>query len=179
MREQRFRDDGFRQGRIWDLDLSACFPDETDISELFIRLTAILQKEIPIRKGLLAVRGVGSTHFVATATVGERKTRRNLSLVLPRVSSLFEKVAETGTTYTEACVEFFSGNSFEKNLLLDDNSNSFVLVPLRHEAHTVAIMGYSSDEPTAFALFEEELLAKIVPQLSARIAASMSPPAAR
>jgi len=155
-------------------DIDAQFPAGTDISEIFIRLTRELQQFYPIKRGLLVTREHGGTRFVATASFSEKKTRRNLSLRLPSTSSLFEKVAEGGTVYTEDCPELLSGNSFERNLLLDADTQAVALQPLKHEGQVVGILGYSSDQPFAFAIFEEGLLDTIAEQFAARIAAAPS-----
>ena len=151
-------------------DLNARFPNVEDPSELFLRLTRELQRFYPIRKGLLATREKGSTRFTATASFSERKTRRNLSLRIPAISSLFEKVAEGGSLYSENCAEFFSGNSFERNLLLDESTSSYILQPLKHEGQVIGLLGFSSDETAAFAVFETGLLDTIAEQLASRIA---------
>jgi len=155
-------------------NINVPFSAGTDISDIFIALTRELQQFYPIKKGLLIAREKDSTHFMATASFSREKTRKNLSLRLPSVSSLFEKVAEGGLVYTENCGEFFSGNSFERNLLLDADTRSFVVLPLKHHGEVMGIIGYSSDDATAFAIFEEGLLDDMAGWLAARIAADVS-----
>ena len=151
------------------INLNTRFPDGMDMSELFIKLTQDLQASFAISKGLLVIRENDTTQFIATASFSERKTRKNLSLRIPSVSSLFEKVAEGGTLYSENCSEFFSGNSFERNLLMDNNSRSFILQPLKYEGQVVGILGYSSDEVSAFTVFETGLLDTVAGLLASRI----------
>jgi len=137
------------------INLDARYPDGMDMSELFIKLTQDLQRSFAISKGLLVIRENDTTQFIATASFSERKTRKNLSLRIPSVS--------------ENCSEFFSGNSFERNLLMDDNSRSFILQPLKYEGQVVGILGYSSDEVSAFTVFETGLLDTVAGLLASRI----------
>lgn len=141
-----------------------------DPPDLFLRHTRILQRKYPISKGLLVIREKRGTRFIATATFSEQHTRANLNLRLPSESSLFDKVAEGGVVYSENCCEFFSGNRFERNLLLNWDSASFVIVPLKHGSRVVGILAYSSDQPEAFASFENDLTAQISTRLAQSIA---------
>ncbi|HUV31781.1 MAG TPA: GAF domain-containing protein [Acidobacteriota bacterium] len=161
------------RGASWSVNLDAWLPDRIDLPDMFVLVTRKLQQMYPITRGLLAVRESGGTRFIATASFSPRRTRKNLSLRLPSASSLFEKVAEGGVTYTESCREFFSGNPFERNLLLGGDTRSFVLQPLKHEGTVVGIIGYSSDEPTAFTLFEDGLLDRVAARFAARITATI------
>lgn len=141
-------------------------------ASLFMRYTRLLQRKYPLTKGLLVAREENGTRFVATATFSEKHTRANLSLKLPTSSSLFEKVAEGGLLYSENCCDFFSGNRFERNLLLDWDSSSFVIIPLRHDGETIGILGYSSNEPDAFATFENDLTDRVRDLLASAVASA-------
>jgi len=46
----------------------------------------------------------------------------------------------------------------ERRLLLGESARAFILRPLKHNAHVVGILAYSSDNPDAFAAFDEDLL---------------------
>ena len=66
-----------------------------------------------------------------------------------------EKVLEDGQIYTEDFCGSFSRNFFERKLLLSDDSRSFAIRPLKANGETVGLIGYSSEDPTAFAMFEQ------------------------
>jgi hypothetical protein len=153
-------------------DLDRRYPPDMSIHDLFVDFVRLLESALPINRALLAVREPGGTRFIATTTISERRSRKHLSVKLPTASSLFEKVAEHGIAYSETFCECFSGNRMERNLLLDDDSRSFALVPLKHEGSVVGIMGLSSDEASAFALVEDGLLERTAVQLAARIIAA-------
>ena len=91
-------------------------------------------------------------HLAAVTTWHNGSVRNGLSVNLPPESSLFEKVAEHGRVYTEDYCAGFSGNFFERKLLLGDDSRSFVVQPLKTDGKVVGLIGYSSEEPTAFAM---------------------------
>ena len=126
-----------------------------DLAEMFFQLTGELRKRYNINKGVLVVRRPDTNNFAAVSTWHNGARRDGLTVNLPPTSSLFEKVAEHGSVYTEEFCGSFSGNFFERKLLLADESRSFVVQPLKFDGEVVGLLGYSSEEPTTFALFEE------------------------
>jgi hypothetical protein len=136
---------------------------------MFFEFTRILEQGFAIRKGLLALREASQTRFLAAASWGVRKGRRNLSLRLPGVSSLFEKVAEDGRGYMDSLPESFDGRHLERRLLLDDDTQSFILRPIKFEGRVVALLGYSSDRVDAFAALEDSVLDKVIESLGRMI----------
>lgn len=134
--------------------IDLAFDPEADLSDIFIELTRKLQQWFHIDRGLLLIREAGSTRFIATSTFSGQKIRKNLSLRIPVPSSLFEKVAEQGESFSENFCDLFSGNSFEKKLLMDDDAQSYILLPLKHDGEVVGLLGYSSRTPLAFTIFE-------------------------
>ncbi len=145
----------------------------TDLSEMFFKLTRKLRREFDINKGVLILRQEQPSKLAAVSTWKGGLARDGLALNLPDQSSLFEKVAEQGQVYTENFCEAFTGNFFERKLLLDDNSRSFVLQPLKSNGHVVGLLGYSSERPTAFTLFEEGMLDEVAGELASIIEAKI------
>jgi hypothetical protein len=127
----------------------------TDPRIAFSEFSRLMESTFEIRKGFLALREENQTRFLAIASWKKGGERRSLSLLLPQTPSLFEKVAETGQIYSETFAEFFDGNRIERSLLFDDNTVSFMLRPLKHEARVVGLIGYSSDIPDAFVTIED------------------------
>lgn len=136
--------------------------------ELFHEFTRILELSFRIRKGLLALRDNNWTRFLAVASWRGGR-RKKLSLRLPTASSLFEKVAEDGRPYCENCAFLFDGNPIERRLLLDDDTRSFVLRPIKHEGRVVALLGYSSDRADAFAALEESVFEPVMEKFGVMI----------
>ena len=54
------------------------------------------------------------------------------------------------------------GNLIERRLLLDKETRSFMLRPLKHHGRVIGLLGYSSDNPDAFVTFEEGLLDSVL-----------------
>ncbi len=140
-----------------------------DVSEMFAQLTDELSRQFHINRGVLVVRRDDTRHLAAVSTWNNGSLRNGLSVNLPPHSSLFEKVAEHGCVYTESFCDSFSGNFFERRLLLGEDSRSFVVQPLKNEGKVIGLLGYSSEEPTAFTMFEEGALDKVAQDFATAI----------
>ncbi len=131
---------------------------EAELSASFTGLTRRLACQYPIDKGVLILRDSGSSELSAISTWRDGVVRDGLKLNLPSDGSLFEKVAEDGRVYAEDFCGSFSGNFFERKLLLDNDSRCFVIQPLIFEGKVNGLLGYSSRRPSAFAMFAEGAL---------------------
>ena len=132
----------------------------------FSEFSRLLEGMFDLRKGFLALREEDLTRFLAIASWRHGGEHRVLSLRLPQVASLFEKVAETGHVYSESFSEFFDGNRIERSLLFDKDTVSFMLRPLKHDARVVGLIGYSSDVADAFVIIEDGRLDPIFERLA-------------
>lgn len=143
--------------------------NDARLSESFFALTRWLRRIYAIDRGVLVIRSESGPRLSAISTWRDGQAREGLSLNLPLDSSLFEKVAEHGQVYTEDFCGAFSGNFFERKLLLDDDSRSFVVQPLKSEGRVLGLLGYSSRQPTAFAMLEEGTLDDMASEFGAII----------
>lgn len=143
--------------------------DEVNPETAFKRLTVELQRDHDISRGFLALRESDSARFLAVARFTESGTLKSLSLRVPLINSLFEKVAEDGGMYIDSFAEWFDGNTIEHRLLVGDSTKSFLLRPLKHDTHLIGLIGYSSDHPDAFVTFENGLLDPVIACLSKTI----------
>lgn len=134
---------------------------ETELSETFAGLTRRLTRQYPIDKGVLVLRNEDAGELSAISTWHAGSVRDGLRLNLPIETSLFEKVAESGQVYTEEFAGSFSGNFFERKLLLESDSRCFVVQPLKSEGRVMGLLGYSSHRSHAFSMFEEGALDKV------------------
>jgi hypothetical protein len=150
-------------------DLELRSPPATQVPDYFVDIVKRLQDVLPIGRAFLAVRESSGTRLIATATFGAHKVRKNLNLKIPAISSLFQKVSDGGIAFTDNCSQFFSGNNLERNLLLDHSSRAYTLIPLKHEGHTVGMLGMSSERPEAFSIVDEGLLDGVVANLARRV----------
>ncbi|UCE23368.1 MAG: GAF domain-containing protein [Candidatus Zixiibacteriota bacterium] len=131
-------------------------------SELFFELTRQLKTRFNISKGVFLLRSGIDAPLAAISTWDNGQTRHGLAIKLPSEESLFERVARQGQVYTDNFCDSFSGNFFERKLLLNDSSKSFVLHPVKCNGEVIGLLGYSSSEPTAFTMFEEGAVEDIV-----------------
>ncbi len=136
-------------------------PQKANISEIFCEITRRLLVNFDINKGVLVVRNQSENSFLAISTWNNGEFLDGLSISLPTAPSLFEQVANDGNVFSDSYAGIFSGNFFEKKLLLDHNSRSYVLHPLKHEGIIIGMIGYSSEEDLAFSVFEEGVLLDI------------------
>ncbi len=135
-------------------DLNQVFEQESDPAEIFFEITNHLKDKYKIGKGVLVLKQEDSS-LSAISTWANGQKRDGLSLILPPSKSLFEKVIEDGNLYTESFSNSFSGNFFERKLLLEPLTQSFALSPLKFEGEVIGLVGFSSQNPTAFAMLEE------------------------
>ena len=141
-------------------------------SEVFLELTRRLNRYYSITRGALILKN--GDHLTAVSTWRHGIGADGLGVNLPNNASLFEKVVEGGQTYSESFVGAFSGNFFERKLLLDETTQAFVLQPLKVGGEVIGLIGFSSADPDAFALFEDGVLDEVADSLAARIVHHLS-----
>jgi len=113
------------------------------LTDLFNKHVKNIQEKIPINKAVLLLNHYHTGMLAAISTWENGHLHDGLSIKLPSESSLFEKVISTGKNYqSNNCLEF-EGNFFEKKLLLNEQSSSFLLQPLTVNDQVVALIGYS------------------------------------
>jgi len=140
------------------------------VSEAFRELARQLSQHFEIDRGVLVLRQPESDGLSAISTWHQGQIKDGLLLSLPSESSLFEKVTAHGRLYTENFCGAFSGNFFERKLLLDEDSRSFAIQPLKRHGEVIGLIGFSSRQPTAFATFEEGVVDEITHKFAAIIA---------
>ena len=133
-------------------------PQDANISDIFGELTRRLKIKFDISKGVLVIRNLDENSFLAISTWNNGEFLDGLSISLPTAPSLFEEVANDGNVFSDTYAGIFSGNFFEKKLLLNHKTKSYMLHPLKHEGVIVGMIGYSSEEDLAFSVFEEGIL---------------------
>ena len=138
-------------------------------NEAFKALTLELQKSYDINRGFLALREDRQARFLAVARFTDSGTLKSLSLQIPSINSVFERVAEDGGIYVDNFAELFEGNTIENRLLIGEDTQSFVLRPLKSDGRLVGLLGYSSDVTDAFVTFEDGLLDPVIDCLTSVI----------
>ena len=157
--------DGLRVGAFADYQ----WPADADLAELFRGLTRTLQTSLAIQRGVLIVREQSAARLLAVSTFERGAVRKNLSMCIPDSASFFEQVAGDGNLFTDDYYGLFSGNSFEKRLLIGDDTKSYAVVPLKCDGRVVGLLAFSSTEQAAFTAVEEGLLSGLTDRLAAHI----------
>jgi len=147
------------------------------LPDVLADVTNRLQAKFAIDRGVLLVKEDRGTRLIAIASIRRGREKRRLSLRLPEVSSLFARVADGGLIFTDEYYGLFSGNTFERNLLIDDATQSFVIVPLKHDGRVLGLLGFSSDQPTAFAALHDNRYAPLWAELAGQISRDTAPSA--
>lgn len=137
--------------RELDHSLAEC----TDLETMFRSLSDGLVSRFAVKKGLLAACDGDGTRLMAVAAWREGRELRRLSLRLPQRSSFLQTILKQQASYTESYMSAFDGNHLERNLLLDDDSASYLIQPLRCDGCDVGVIAYSSDDPLAFVTIDE------------------------
>jgi transcriptional regulator with GAF, ATPase, and Fis domain len=143
-----------------------------EILDLFQDLTRRLRVRFPIDRAVLIVGNRSHTEYRATACFAQGR-QQHLSLTLPGESSLLQQVAAGGCIYTESFCALFSGNDIERDLLLDGEAEALAIVPIKCDAVVVGLIGFSSHDPHAFSMFEEEALGSSPEALGQLISAGL------
>ncbi|HEX2897553.1 MAG TPA: GAF domain-containing protein [candidate division Zixibacteria bacterium] len=137
-------------------------------SEMFFEIIEFLKERYTLNKSVLIVKNENAA-LSAISTWSNGIRQDGLTLNLPHKESLFERVIDDGRIYTEYFIGSFSGNFFERKLLLDDDSRSFALQPLKSDGQVVGMVGFSSKNPTAFALMEDGDSSDVFSQFAERL----------
>ena len=128
--------------------------NQAEPSEMFFEIIDFLKERYTLNKSVLIIKNENTVlSAISTWSYGVRQD--GLTLNLPHQELLFERVLDDGRLYAEFFIGSFSGNFFERKLLLDEESRSFALQPLKSDGKVVGLVGFSSKNPTAFALMEE------------------------
>lgn len=148
-------------------DLQTLLDGIADPRDAFVEVGRALEETFGIHRGLLAVREGRAARFLAVATWQNGRERRNLSLRLPLENTLFAAVIDQGQIYTQSFAALYDGSVLERRLLIDDDTQSFMLRPLKHDGEVIALLGFSSRHADAFVLFEEGVFDSVFKRLAA------------
>ena len=118
---------------------------DTKISDIFFDFTEWYNSQYKINKSVLVLRSMTDLSLSAVSTWEDGARRDGLTLRLPMENSLFEQVIGNGKTFHALLSDDFSGNFFEKKLLLNNSTKSYILQPLKYKNDIIGLIGFSSD----------------------------------
>jgi len=141
-------------------DIKNISDPDIKVSELFFDFTEWYRGQYNISKSVLVLKSMSDYSLSAVSTWENGAKRDGLTIRLPLEHSLFEKVINEGKTYLSQLSDDFTGNFFEKKLLMNENTRSFVLQPLKCKDDVIGLIGFSSESSDIFneekqSLFEE------------------------
>lgn len=140
-------------------------PKEHLIEE-FGHLTRTFRRFFELNKGVLVLNDSTTGLLNAVAGVVGSAIRSGSDTPIDENRSIFRVVVQQALPYVEGfCVEF-SGNACEQELLMEEHSQSYVIVPLKHEATVIGLVAFSSPRPFAFAAVSEERLEQMTAEFS-------------
>jgi hypothetical protein len=132
-------------------------PIETAVNphlhEIFVETADSVHRYVPIHRAVLVAVMSHYRDLLAIArwSEGESDGSRILSLHLPVENSLFAQVAAQRFEFGDDYFGLFSGNSIERQLLLDGvTGGSYMIYPIKIDASLVGLIGFSSFLPGAF-----------------------------
>jgi len=148
-------------------------PAHAHLHELFVETARSIHRYIPLQRAILVVARAHYRDLIAVAgwSLSNRNgATRTLSLALPVEDSLFAQVAAQRFGFSDDYFGLFSGNSIERRLLIDDQTRSYVIWPLKVEASLIGLVGLSSEFPGAFteidAIDPERTLAPLTSEMA-------------
>jgi len=139
------------------------------VPKMFHLLTGKLSKFFSISRAVLIAFSHRENSLKAIAMKDHQIIGDGLALTLPRQDSLLYDVFDNGSVYLENYPGAFDGNFFERKLLLDDDTKSLVIIPLRFEDNIRGLICYSSPIAYAFSMIEEGLLDRVFEKFGASL----------
>ena len=154
-------------------DITLAKPAHAHLHELFMETARSIHRYMPLQRAILVVARDHYRDLIAVAgwSLSDRSGgTRSLSLVVPTENSLFAQVAAQRFGFSDDYFGIFSGNSIERRLLIDSQTRSYVIWPLRVETSLVGLVGLSSEFPGAFteidAIDPERTLAPLTSEMA-------------
>lgn len=114
------------------------------ISDRFVEISNKLSEMISINRSVLILNQRETNQLAAVSTWEKGAVRDGLTITLPSESSLLQKVANEGVAHTIENPNDFSGNFFEKKLLLNNESKSLIIQPLIEDDEVIGLLSLSS-----------------------------------
>ncbi len=117
---------------------------DAELSTVFEQLAQRLSEQHQVNRGVMVVCDDSSRELGVVSVWDERGMKEGLTLTLPSEDSLFHQVVKDGRQYVQQKLSKFSGNFFERKLLLEAATSSMVLMPLTSKEQVVGLVGFSS-----------------------------------
>ncbi|MDF1543955.1 MAG: hypothetical protein P1R58_02500 [bacterium] len=144
-----------------DAATGAVATKDIDPTHSFEQLARRLSDQHQVNRGVMVIRNDSSNDLGVVSVWDESGIKSGLTLTLPSENSLFHQVVRDGRRYTLGNLNNFSGNFFERKLLLEEATSSMLLIPLTSREQVVGLIGFSSVRNKSLQeIVGEELLAE-------------------
>lgn len=156
--EKRSRDCGRRITNVFLKSFGVLFKKPQSIHLTFFSLIKKLNRFFSLSRAILVVRSLRDDSLKVVAIKGRKESREGLALTLPEKGSLFYRVFTTKAPYCENYPDGFPGNFIEKKLLLDGDTGSIAICPIKHDGTVHGLLCLASPVLYAFGMFENGFL---------------------
>ena len=153
---------------------AALFRRNNNIYKLFFSLCKKLNKLFSLSTAVLVVHSVRDNSLKVIAVKNSKHSPEGISLTLPDQDSLLHSVFNDGSLHIDNSLEHFSGNFFEKKLLLGEEANSLAIIPINHDGNRIGLFCLASPRTNAFDLLDESLLRPVTAQFGEVLAVAVS-----
>jgi hypothetical protein len=137
-----------------------------NLRRLFFSFIKKLNRFCPVSKAILIVHSDSDEHLKVIAIKGEKSAHEGLTLTLPSDNSLLYSIFRSRVTYTAGNPFVFSGNFFERKLLLDGETKSLFVAPILLNGTAHGLVCLSSSNDGAFAEIDQGCLEQIIGKFS-------------
>ena len=135
-----------------------------NINRLFFSFIKKLNRFLPINRAALVIYSNRDKVLKVIALKGET-AREGLALTLPAGNSLLGRVYNSRATYIADTPFFFSGNFFERKVLIGPGTKSVLVTPIITGGKAYGLICLSSTKEFAFENYDSSILDRIFRKL--------------
>jgi len=158
-----------RLSNVFAGSFNSLFKSNQNLYQLFFSFIKKLNKFFSLSKAILVVRSPRDNNLKVVALKGQKSIRQGLALSLPEKNSLLYNVFDDCEIYTQNFPKDFEGNFVEKKLLIDNETSSIAVCPIRNDDSTHGLLCLASPIIYAFDMFGEGFLDSVLEQFGKRI----------
>ncbi len=160
---------GNRLRDVFAGSFDSLFKSNQNLYQLFFSIVKKLNKFFSLSRAILVVRSPKDNNLKVIALKGQKIARQGLALTLPEKNSLLYNVCECCKMYTQNFPTHFEGNFIEKKLLIDDETSSIAICPIRNNGSIHGLLCLASPIIYAFDMFGQGFLDSVLEQFGRRI----------
>jgi transcriptional regulator with GAF, ATPase, and Fis domain len=137
--------------------------------ELFIKLSTRLDKFFTINRTSLAFYDDDEDMMKIPYMKVEKELRNGVQINLKCHRTIMKKVLDNNTIFVRDFPHLLFGMELEKKILLDDESNSLVVIPLCYNGKKVGTLNLASSSCFVFSLLETNLFEDLFQDIARKL----------